>query len=228
MSRPAAAGSAREERRRLARELHDGVIQQLVALAYRVDEVAHVVGSGPGREALFALRDDVTGIACEVRRAVEGLRSEPRPVDGLSGALSAYVGELGRRGDLRVHLHLDERGERLPEPVEHEVLMVAREAITNVRRHARAVNLWVRLVSDGHRLVLAIEDDGIGTVAPRPGHFGLQGMRERADQVGAALVIGVRPDGGTVVTLALGVPARLRRDLRTEGEGDDTQRLARR
>lgn len=211
-----------DERRRLARELHDGVIQQLVALAFRVDDVAHVVGAGPALEALAALRDDVTGLALEVRRAVEDLRREP--TGGQRIDLSSSLAELSRACDLRVHLHLDERGADLPADVEREVLMIAREAIANVRQHARAVNLWVRLVSDGHRLVLVIEDDGVGTVAPRPGHYGLQGMQERATQIDAQLSVGVRQDGGTIVALTVGGRA----PTRQEGEGDDHQRLARR
>lgn len=194
-------GAVREERHRLARELHDGVLQQLVAFAFRVDDVAHLVDAGPARDALGALRDDVVGVAREARRAVEGLRSGPRLAGGLGDALTTYAGEIGRSGDLRVHLHLDERGEPLPERAAHEAHLVAREAITNAHRHARAENLWVRLVSGGSGWALTVEDDGVGTVAVRPGHFGLQGMQERAERIGARLVIGARPGGGTVVSL---------------------------
>jgi signal transduction histidine kinase len=218
------AASVDEERRRLARDLHDGVIQQIVALAYRLDDVSDLVGPGPASAAIASFRDELSGLARDVRCAVEDLRSGPSAGDGLSAALSAYAGELGRSGDLRVHLHLDERAERLPARGEHEVLMIAREAIANVRRHARAVNLWIRLVSDGHRMSLVVEDDGVGGVLPRPGHFGLQGMRERAEQIGADLAIAVRQDGGTVVTLSLGVPAPPRK----EGDDDVDRRLARR
>ena len=78
---------------------------------------------------------------------------------------------------------------------------MAQEAIGNVRKHARADNLWVRLDSDGSTLCLKISDDGIGNAGPRDHHWGLQGMRVRADRIGAELAIAPRPGGGTVVTL---------------------------
>jgi signal transduction histidine kinase len=83
------------------------------------------------------------------------------------------------------------------------VLAIAQEAISNVRQHAGAINLWVSLTTDVHEVRLVVEDDGTGTVAPRAGHYGLQGMRERGELVGATLEIGVRPDGGTAVTLQM-------------------------
>lgn len=213
-----------EERSRLARELHDGVAQNIVAMLYRVDSVAGLIEAGPARESVAALRDDLARLAREVRTSIEELRSEPVLAGGLPRALSSYVGELRPQGDLRVHLHLDAGTVPLPALVEREVLKIAQEAITNVRRHAHAINLWVRLTADSHRLSLVVEDDGIGTVGQRLGHFGLQGMRERAERIGAELAIGVRQDGGTVVTLSSRVT-----DIPTrEGDGHDRQDLARR
>lgn len=221
--RAAVEATVLEERQRIARELHDGVVQQVVALVYRIDDAAFLAGPGPARQAVDALRDDVARLACEVRDAVEDLRGGA-PSDGLAAALSSYAGELAGHGDVRVHVHLDERGERPAARVEREVLKIAREAIANALQHAHAVNLWVRFVADGHRLVLVVEDDGVGTVAPRPGHFGLQGMQERAERIGADLTIRVRQDGGTTVTLSTRVPASPRR----EGVRDESQRLAHR
>lgn len=190
-----------EERRRVARDLHDGVGQHLVLLGYLVDEVAALAGSGQVRDGLLALRDEVGRVAVELRASLADLRDEPVPGEGLTAALSSYAAELRRRSDLRIHLRLDERGPRPRPAVEREVLKVAQEAIANVRQHARAANLWVRLTTDAHQLVLVVEDDGIGHVAPREGHFGLSGMRERAAQVGANLEIGPGRDGGTRVCL---------------------------
>ncbi|HEU5036693.1 MAG TPA: sensor histidine kinase [Nocardioides sp.] len=215
-------GAALEERRRIARELHDGVAQLVVALGYRVEDIADLVEAGPVHDAVALLRDEVSQLARELRRALGDLRAEPEVGRSVSDALSSYVDEIERRGGLRVHLAVDERGEPLPGHVEREVLRIAREAITNVDRHARAINLWVRLVRDDGRVRLVVEDDGIGAVVPRPGHFGIQGMRERAEQIGGVLEIGVRPDGGTVVTLWAG-GARV-----GEGESHDRQRSARR
>ena len=215
-------GPALEERRRIARELHDGVGQLVVALGYRVEDIADLVEAGPMHEAVLQLREEVAHVARELRRALGELRAEPAVDRSVSDALSSYLEELSRRGDLRVHLAVEERGQRLPGQVEREVLQIAREAITNVDRHARAINLWVRLVREDGRVRLVVEDDGIGAVVPRPGHYGIQGMRERTEQIGGVLEIGVRPDGGTVVTLWAG-GARV-----GEGESNDRQRSARR
>ena len=100
-----------------------------------------------------------------------------------------------------MHLSLAESGPPLAARTATEVLRVAQEAIGNVRKHARADNLWVTLESDGSRLSLEVRDDGVGNAGPRDHHWGLQTMRERAKAVGAELDITTRPDGGTVVSL---------------------------
>jgi signal transduction histidine kinase len=218
--------AALEERRRVARELHDGVAQLVVALGYQVDDVADLIEAGPVRDAIAMLRDEVSHLAEELRRALCDLRDETTAddaiVDGLSGELSDYLDRLGRCSDLRIHRQLDEAGSRPSRDVEEQVLRIAREAIANVHQHARAINLWVRLTRDGGRIHLVVEDDGIGAVAPQPGHFGLQGMRERAEQIGGVLEIGVRRDGGTVVTLWAGGAHT------KEGESNGRQSSARR
>lgn len=191
------------ERLRVARELHDGVGQHLVLLGYLIEEVTAIAGDGSIRDGLVALRDEVTRVAQELRQSLVGLREEARPEDGLAAALTSHAEEVARRSHLRIHLHLDERGPRPAPRVEREVLRVAQEAIANVHQHARAINLWVRLTTDAHQLLLVVEDDGIGNVAPREGHFGLCGMRERAERIGADLELGPRRDGGTIVRLRL-------------------------
>lgn len=222
--RPAGLGVVIEERRRVARELHDGVLQQIAALGYRIDDATDALGPGPGHQVLQALRDDVGRLAREVRDVVGGLRAGALPAGGLGAALSSYLGALVHRSDVRVHLRLTERGPRPPAWVEHEVFAIAREAVANVLQHAHADNLWIRLATEGHGLALVVEDDGAGAAAPRPGHFGLPGMRERAERIGADLCVGVRQDGGTIVILSTAITMSPTR----EGEGDDNQRLARR
>ncbi|MGB0100933.1 MAG: histidine kinase [Nocardioides sp.] len=223
------ARAAAEERRRVARELHDGVAQQVVALGYLVDELAGLLETDLARAACTALREVVGSVARELRGSVEDLRSEASSETSssetsLPASLAAYVAELDRRCDLRFHLEIDERGQGPGRDVEREVLRIAQEAIANVRQHARASNVWIRLSTDSHRLRLVVEDDGIGHVAPRRGHFGLLGMHERAERIEAALGIGDRPDGGTVVTLTTGIASA----PIMEGDSDDRSRLARR
>ncbi len=214
-----------DERRRLARDIHDGVAQRIVALGYLADDLAaEVEGSAAGR-LVEDVRREVEKVVDELRFSVYDLQDDLDGADGVSGALSSYVQELSRRSGLRVHLSLDERGERLPRRVETELVRIAREAIGNVHRHARAVNLWVSLTTDGEEIRLVVEDDGVGRTVPRQGHYGLHTMRERAERVGADLAIEARQDGGTTVTLR-SLPTRT---VLTVEEGNHRdQRLARR
>ena len=220
------SSAAAEERRRLAREIHDGVAQRVVALGYLADDVAALVEGAEATEVVEALREQVSTIAGELRLSVADLRTDDDfdLADGISGALSAYVEEIGRRSDLRVHLYLDERGTRPSRGTEHEVLKVAQEAISNVYQHARATHLWISLTSNGSHVRLVVEDDGIGQAQPRRGHFGLQGMRERASRIGAELDVRARRDRGTVVTLQ----TRATTAPTDEGNSHGNQGLARR
>ncbi|MFC0221339.1 sensor histidine kinase [Nocardioides zeicaulis] len=191
-----------EERNRLAREMHDGVAQEIVALGYVVDEIASISDDPEARALAEGLRDEISRVVGELRYSIYDLRhtvSDHR----LSGALSEYVRELVATGtDLRVHLTFDESGAPLSARTETELLRIAQEAISNVRRHSRAENLWVTFVTDGVQFQLTIEDDGIGSAAPRDRHWGLQTMTERAAGIGAVLEVCNRDHGGTRVHLS--------------------------
>jgi signal transduction histidine kinase len=189
-----------EERNRIAREMHDGVAQEIVGLGYIVDEIESISDQQQTRELASALRVEITRLVSEIRFSIFDLRHEVS--DGrLSSSLADYAREVGHSTGLRVHLSLEESGPPLPSRTATEVLRVAQEAIGNVRKHSRADNMWVVLDSDGSHLVLEVRDDGVGNAEPREHHWGLQTMRERARTVGADLDITTRPDGGTVVSL---------------------------
>lgn len=195
-----------EERNRIAREMHDGVAQEVVALGYIVDEIESVSDQPETQELAASLRKEISRVVTELRLSIFDLRHQVAD-HRLSGALAEYVREVSHGTDLRVHLLLDESGPTLPSRTETELLRVAQEAIGNVRRHARAGNLWVTLVSDGSRVRLEIEDDGIGNALPRDRHWGLQTMKERAATIGADIDISPRHDGGTSVRLQTRPPA---------------------
>lgn len=216
------ASATDAERRRLAREIHDGVAQRVVSLGYLADELVDLATDPVVAHAAEDLRSEVTQVVGELRFSVFDLRQDLHAA-GVSEVLSEYVQQLSRRSDLRVHLLLDERGDRLPARVETEVIRIAQEAIANVDRHAVAVNLWVRFCTDADGLRLTVEDDGVGAALPRPGHYGMHTMRERADRIGAELLIGPRPDGGTVVSLRSRTAGASREDT-----SHDEPRLARR
>jgi signal transduction histidine kinase len=190
-----------EERKRIAREMHDGVAQELVALGYIVDEIASV-SDEPGTVSLAdELRQEISRVVAEIRYSILDLRHHVTD-HRLSGALADYVHQVTQDMDLRVNLTLDESGPALPPRTESELLRVAQEAIGNVRKHAHADNLWVTLVSDGTTLLLEVEDDGVGNARPKDRHWGLQSMQERAAGIDASLDVTSRQGGGTVVRLS--------------------------
>lgn len=189
-----------EERNRIAREMHDGVAQEIVALGYVVDEIESISGEAEVRDVAGRLREELSRVVTELRLSIFDLR-HGLGGDQLAGALAEYVREVSHGSDLRVHLTLDESGPGLAPRVQTELLRVAQEAIGNVRKHAGAQNLWVTLVADGALIALHVEDDGVGNASPKRRHFGLDTMRERAERIGADLTIEPRPAGGTIVRL---------------------------
>jgi signal transduction histidine kinase len=197
--------AADEERNRIARDMHDGVAQEIVALGYVVDEIEST-SSEPGTVQLAAnLRSEITRVVTELRSSIFDLRQDMTERD-LTTALTDYVQELSRDTDLRVHLVLDNKVARLPARAQSELMRIAQEAIGNVRRHARATHLWVSLLADDGDVRLEVADDGVGNAAPRDRHWGLTTMQERARGIGAELCIEPRPGGGTIVRLVTPPP----------------------
>jgi signal transduction histidine kinase len=199
-----------EERRRLAREIHDGIAQEVASLGYIVDDLTARADDERTREDLTTVRSELTRIVSELRLSIFDLRSDVQPAAGLGAALTSYVRSVGTGSGLTVHLVLDESAYRLPIEAETELLRVAQEAITNARKHARARNLWVTCRVDPPRAFLRIADDGKGLGSPRTDSYGMEIMRERTSRVGAGLTVRNRVGGGTVVEVTLGANARPR------------------
>jgi signal transduction histidine kinase len=198
-----------EERRRLAREIHDGIAQELASLGYVVDDLADRARFIPDlQHDLKALRGEISRVIGELRHSIFDLRSEVQSTTGLGTALSDYVRQVGAGSGLTVHLVLDESPIRLPIDAETELLRIAQEAITNARKHANAQHLWVTCQVDPPRATLRVEDDGDGLGVPRPDSFGLEVMRERAQRIGAQLTVSNREGGGTAVSVTVG-PVRI-------------------
>ncbi|MGQ0466026.1 MAG: GAF domain-containing sensor histidine kinase [Sporichthyaceae bacterium] len=199
-----------EERRRLAREIHDGIAQELASLGYMVDEISATAadeGQPDIVEDLAGLRQEMTRIVRELRLSIFDLRSDVDRHGGLGAALSEYLRMIGTTSGFTVHLTLDESNRRLPAEVEAELLRIAQEAINNARKHAAADNLWVTCRVHPPDAELVVEDDGKGLGKGREDSYGLEVMRERAARSRAALEIRPRAPRGTYVAVRVGLPA---------------------
>jgi signal transduction histidine kinase len=200
-----------EERQRLAREIHDGVAQELVMVGYGIDNAQATLPDGADEtaEELRTLRGEVTRVITELRLSLFELRSEVDRNGGLAAAIAEYARTLGTSAGLRVHFTFDESTARLPAATEAELLRIAQEAITNARKHAGASNLWVTCMVDPPYAEIEVSDDGKGFADERPdGRYGLTIMAERAERIRGRLKITPRHPSGTTVAVVLGSPAR--------------------
>ena len=202
-----------DERQRLAREIHDGIAQEVASLGYVVDHLASTTGDEEVADSLRDLRGELSRVVADLRLSIFDLRSDVTPTNGLGSALSDYVRQVGAKSDLTVHLTLDEAPTRLAPTVEGELLRIAQEAVTNARKHASANNLWVDCWTDPPRARLVVRDDGTGMSAGRDDSYGISIMRERAQRIDATLEIDSGPGPsqrkGTVVQVTVAATSLL-------------------
>ena len=199
-SRERLVGAREEERRRLRRELHDGVGPTLTGIALTADAAANLLGDPPrARELLDSLRRDTRAALADVRRVVEDLRPPALDELGLVDALRQRAEQLGRRADgavVRVRVDVPPDVPALPAAVEVAAYRIATEALTNIARHSQAGSAVVRLTY-GDGFEVSVSDDG-PTSGPWPPGTGLQAMRERVAELGGAFHAGPSPAGGRV------------------------------
>jgi len=188
------------ERRRLASDIHDGISQRLVSLAYRLDAAGNTVHTDPvyAAEQVRLARDLVNLTLDEARAAIGGLRPPVLDDLGLAGGLASLTRALP---DARTILDLADV--RLAEHVELALYRIAQEALQNVAKHASAAHVRVVFTVDAGTATLCVTDDGVGfdQAADPPGEsYGLASMAWRAELVGGELTVRARPDRGTTVT----------------------------
>ena len=199
-----------EERQRIAREVHDGVAQDVASLGYLVDNLAIGASDPEQQERIAQLRLEVTRVVTELRHSIFDLRHELAAGAGLGESLSAYANQISVTTAMAVHVTLDEQGPRLPADVEYELMRIAQEAMSNARKHSGAANLWLRCTIRAPYAQIEIGDDGVNPHEPRSDSQGLKIMRERSKTIGAELVVTepTTSEPGTRVTVRVGTPAR--------------------
>ncbi|HET9344491.1 MAG TPA: sensor histidine kinase [Candidatus Limnocylindrales bacterium] len=200
-----------EERRRLRRDLHDGLGPALAGIGMRAGAAESLVRDDPERAAqlLAELQAEITDAVADVRRLVDALRPPAIDEVGLVGALRLAADRLDAPGAPALVVESDGDLPDLPAAVEVAAYRIGTEAMTNAVRHAGAASCSLRLVG-GDDLTVVVEDDGRGLPpAPRAG-IGLTSMQERAAELGGECRVEARPGGGTrvVARLPLGLVPR--------------------
>jgi signal transduction histidine kinase/ligand-binding sensor domain-containing protein len=192
------------ERNRIARELHDTLIQGFSGLTLQLQAMAGRLRSAEERATLDDIIRDAGTYLQETRQSVSGLRSGPGPVRHLASAIAESARHITAQKSVRLNLKLGKNEHFIPAEVQYNLLRIAQEAIANSVRHARAHNIEVALDCSGAGICLAVKDDGSGFDPAQigeagPGHYGLVGMRERAAEVGASLDLSTTPGKGTTI-----------------------------
>ena len=200
--------SITDERSRIAREMHDGLLQILGYLGLQTQTIDAVLRQN-NREAALAelgkMRESIVAAQADVRENVMSLRTTLSGDAGLIESLEDYIAEFQIQTRMRVEFDSSfETEPRLSPLAEAQLVRIVQEALANVRKHARATNVQVRLGERNHSLYLSVTDNGVGfTPASNTNHFGLQTMRERAENVNGVFTVNSELGYGTRVELVL-------------------------
>jgi signal transduction histidine kinase len=223
--------AAREERQRIARDLHDSVTQTLCGLQAVAQAALDNWETQPqqARAAVETILYLARAASVEMRTLLVALRDEALQAEGLAGALAKHVALLRRQSPLEVVLEVAPQLQegRLPSAHEEALYRFVQEALANVVKHARAQRVSVTLALRAGRVRVRVEDDGVGFPPDGPAFdafdtFGLRGMRERVQALGGTLQVGNGPSGGAYVAADLPFPVGLA--ISRAAPGTDTPR----
>jgi len=202
-----------DERTRVARELHDTLLQGFQGLLLRFQTVSNLLPAGEPKQKLDNAIDQAAQAITEGRDAVQGLRSSAKVTNDLACAITTLGTELaaGESNPNAAEFHVEVEGtpRDLHPILRDEVYRIASESLRNAFKHAQAKRIEVEIRYDERRLRLRVRDDGKGIDAKlltddgRPGHYGLRGMRERAKLMGGKLAVWSELDSGTEVELRI-------------------------
>ena len=201
------------ERRSLARELHDDTLQALIALNQRLQLASLSLNNAQDQASLEEVEKLVQQTMVNLRRLVRGLRPIYLEDLGLVASLEMLANETQQTHSIPVQMQTNGAECRLAPDVEMALYRMAQEALSNVVRHAEARHVWVDLEYGEHLVHLTIRDDGQGFTTPatpseyaRKGHYGLLGLYERSELIGAHLTVISQVGKGTKITVQLDLP----------------------
>lgn len=207
------------ERERIAREIHDTLLQGLNGLILKFQAVAdRLAPSEPARAMIEQALDRADQAVTEGRSLVEGLRAQDQDGLEIANSLREVGAELAKDGDTALKVIVEGRPRALHVVAAEELYWVGREALVNAFHAARAAQVELELGYSSRELRLSVRDDGTGIDAAvlesggRPGHWGMRGMKERAARVGARLEISSRAGAGTEITLRVPGSVAYRRE----------------
>jgi len=193
-----------EDRERIARELHDGIVQALFAVGLGLLSVEPLAAEEPVRGRLREAVDSIDRVIADLRRYIFGLKPQAVGLETLGHSVATLAKEFEGRTGIITALDTDPRLDHAAGATTAEVIQVLREALSNVARHAAATTCRVSLRYEAPLAVLEVDDDGRGfETASIPGHgYGLANLRERAAAVGGSVAISSQPGQGTTVRLS--------------------------
>lgn len=203
-----------DERKALARELHDQIIQDLLSFNYRLEEIESLEKFPVLREEVASVREGVRNVIGELRQMCSDLRPPTIDHHGLSAAIDSLAHEWALRNDIRLQLEIDPDLGRLPETMELSVFRIVQEGLNNIRKHAAARNVRLSLQwTSSANLLVRLEDDGQGLSTPADlaslsvsKHFGLVGISERVALLGGSMNIESSRGGGTILQVEIPSP----------------------
>jgi PAS domain S-box-containing protein len=200
-----------QERQQIARDLHDGPVQELTASTFALRTLLMGTCSPEMVQQLEAIQASLQAQIHELRNYAGELRPPTLAKFGLEQAIRAHAEIFDEKHpDLHIRLEMHQTGEILPETIGLALFRIYQQALTNALKHAHASEVRVQFEKDEHQAKLEVRDDGQGFEVPndwlilvREGHLGLLGMRERAEAVGARLVVTSQPGHGTQIRVIL-------------------------
>ena len=203
-----------DERKALAREIHDQVIQDLLSFNYRLEEIENIDKPGNLKKDVASIRNGIRDVVSELRQICSDLRPPTIDHHGLSAAIDSLTHDWSERNNIQVQLEIDPALGRLPEAIELSVFRIMQEGLNNIRKHAEAEHVRLSLQrTPSASLLVRLEDDGQGMlVSPdlaslsASKHFGLIGISERVALLGGTMKIDSSSGNGTILQVEIPSP----------------------